>query len=184
MKVLSILTLAMLFGLGCARVQMQAPKEPIKFDISMRLDIYQHIEKDIDAIENIVSGDKQSLLDYIFKNAYAQEGLNPEVEQAALRRRDRKAELKEWQVKGVIGENRVGSVEIRNAAAANPVVEALVKAEDEDRMIIYRSIAQKNNSSLEEVQKIYAQRLRNDAPSGTPIEVSDEAAGAITWKIK
>lgn len=194
MKVLSILILAMLFSLGCARVQVHAPKEPIKVDISMRLDIYQHIEKDIDAIENIVSGSgskakdqpsgKQSLLDYIFKNAYAQEGLSPEVEQAALRRRDRKAQLSQWQAKGVIGENQAGLVEIRSAAAANPALEALVKAEDEDRMIIYRSIAKKNNSSLEEVQKIYAQRLRNDAPSGTPIEAPDDATGIMAWKIK
>jgi len=31
---------------GCAKVQVQAPKEPIKVDISMRLDVYQHVEKD------------------------------------------------------------------------------------------------------------------------------------------
>ncbi len=41
---------------GCARVRVEAPKEAIKLDISMRLDIYQHVTKDIDAIEDIVSG--------------------------------------------------------------------------------------------------------------------------------
>ncbi|MDD5729736.1 MAG: hypothetical protein PHN57_01210, partial [Candidatus Omnitrophica bacterium] len=42
--------------LGCARVRVEAPKEPIKVDISMRLDIYQHVTKDINDIENIVTG--------------------------------------------------------------------------------------------------------------------------------
>lgn len=186
MKLFSILTLAVLFALGCAKVQVQAPKEPIKVDISMRLDIYQHIEKDIDAIEGIVSGpasDKGSFLDCIFENAYAQEGLSPEVEKAALRRRDRKTELIEWEAKGVIGENKSGLVEVRNAAMANSSVEKLIQAENNDRSIIYNSVASKNKSSVEEVQKIYAQRLQNDAPAGTPIEVTD-AAGAARWKIK
>ena len=41
---------------GCASVQVNAPKEPIKMDISMRLDVYQHVVKDIDDIESIVAG--------------------------------------------------------------------------------------------------------------------------------
>lgn len=187
MKLFSILTLVALFGLGCAKVQVQAPKEPIKVDISMRLDIYQHIEKDIDAIEDIVSGpasDKRSFLDYIIENAYAQEGLSPEVEQAAMRRRDRKTELMEWEAKGVIGEKKSGLVEIRNPAMANAGIEKLAQAENNDRMIIYNSVAKKNNSSLEEVQKIYAQRLQNDAPAGTPLETVNADSGAMEWKTK
>lgn len=187
MKILSILALAVLFGLGCAKVQVQAPKEPIKVDISMRLDIYQHIEKDIDAIEDIVSGPasgKRSFLDNIFENAYAQEGLSPEVGQAALRRRDRKTELMDWEAKGVIGEKKSGLVEIRNPAMANGGVEKLVQGENNDRMVIYNSVANKNNSSVEEVQKIYAQRLQNDAPAGTPLETVNADTGAVEWKKK
>ena len=51
-----LLVLTMFLSIGCATVRMKAPKEPIKVDISMRLDIYQHVQKDIEAIENIVSG--------------------------------------------------------------------------------------------------------------------------------
>ena len=43
MKTAALLILAIIISLGCAKVQVQAPKEPIKVDISMRLDIYQHI---------------------------------------------------------------------------------------------------------------------------------------------
>ena len=187
-----ILMLSLIFIWGCARVMVQTPKEPIKVDISMRLDIYQHIEKDIDEIENIVSGskettkseNKESLLDYFISNVYAQEGLSPEVEEAALRRRDRRSELVPWQEKGTIGENKSGLLEIRDSGSADPSVKQLINSENSDRMIIYQAVANKNNTSVGEVQTIYAQRLQNDAPSGTPIEVPDEATGSYEWRVK
>ena len=61
MKIALILMLGVIFSLGCARVMVQAPKEPIKVDISMRLDVYQHIQNDIDDIESIVSGSKEEV---------------------------------------------------------------------------------------------------------------------------
>ena len=51
--------MCILFAVGCAKVRVEAPKEAFKVDISMRLDIYQHVGKDIDSIENIVSGAAQ-----------------------------------------------------------------------------------------------------------------------------
>ena len=57
---------------GCAHIKMEAPKEPIKLDVSMRLDVYQHVENDINQIENTINAppknpskisDKHSLLD-------------------------------------------------------------------------------------------------------------------------
>ena len=191
-KTIFLIILFILFSLGCARIRVEAPKEPIKVDISMRLDIYQHIQKDIDAIEDIVSGspkeakpsEKQSLLDYCIVPTYAQEVLSPEVEQAALRRKDRLAELSSWQQKGVVGENKSGLLEIKNALTSDDYLKGLVKAENNDRMIIYRYISQKNNTSLEEVQKMYANRLQKDAPSGTPIEALNESSGTFEWKVK
>jgi len=192
MRIILILMLAMVFSLGCARVMVQAPKEPIKVDISMRLDVYQHIQKDIDEIENIVSGskgevnssDKESLLDYLICDAYAQEGLSPEVEEAALRRRQRHAELASWQKKGIIGENHLGLLEIRDSQDIDSSLRQLVKAENADRMVIYKAVAQKNNAPVHEVQKIYAKRLQDDAPAGTEIEVFNENSGIYEWEIK
>ncbi len=180
MKIATLFMLAVIICLGCANVQVQAPKEPIKVDISMRLDIYQHIEKDIDEIENIVSGkDKQSFLVGLVGVAFAEEGLSPEVEDAALRRKDRRSELSVWESKGVVGENKSGLVEIRNSSAADSSVQRLVSAENNDRMLIYRAVAAKNKSSVEEVQKLYAKRLQDDAPGGTPIEIPGSG-----WKVK
>lgn len=193
MKIFFLLVIGIILTLACARVRVEAPKEPIKVDISMRLDIYQHVVKDIDKIESIVSGsqektkpkdDKQSLLGYFIGSVYAQGELNPEIEQAALRRKDRYSELTSWEGKGVIGENRSGLLEIRNPQQSNPSLDNLVKAENSDRMIIYKSVAKKNNVTVEEIQKIYAERLQKSAPSGTPIEVFNSKTAAYEWKIK
>ena len=192
MKTNWFLICGIIFAIGCARVMVETPKEPIKVDISMRLDIYQHIEKDIDAIEDIVSGSsentqssgKKGLLDYFIPQAYAQEELSPELEQAALRRRDRYAELISWQKKGIIGEDRLGLLEIRDPKLMDSALFDLAKAENNDRMIIYAQVAKKNNAPVRDVQKIYAKRLQDDAPAGTEIEVLNEQTGAYEWKRK
>jgi len=187
MKFFLILLLAISFSSGCAKMQVGGTKEPIKLDISMRLDIYQHVEKDIDAIESIVSGgkekkeaaEKQSFLGILASDAYAQEALSPEVEQAALRRKDRLSELSSWQAKGIIGENKNALVEIRIPQGEDSPVNKIVAEENADRMIIYQSIAKKNGTSVEEVQKLYAKRLQAAAPSGTPVETPENE-----WKVK
>jgi uncharacterized protein YdbL (DUF1318 family) len=192
LKVILIFTSCIFILLGCARVRVEAPKEPIKVDISMRLDIYQHVAKDIDDIENIVSGqeakpakkDTQGSLNLFIATCFAQDSaLSPEVEQAALRRKDRRSELISWQEKGILGENSSGLLEIRARAKADTSLEALVKAENKDRKIIYEAVAEKNGTSVEEVQKLYAKRLQNDAPGGTPIEVLNEV-GKYEWRNK
>ncbi len=193
MKSLAIIFIAVVLCFGCARVSVQGSKEPIKVDIAMRLDIYQHVKSDIDAIENIVSGpkqdkpdvlDKQSLLGLFIKDVYAQEGLSPEVERAALRRKDRINELYSLEGSGVIGENRMGLVEARDPSRLTASTQKLIQEENNDRMIIYNSIAEKNKTSLDSVQRLYAKRLSGDAPAGAPIETLNEASGSYEWKIK
>lgn len=173
-----LLGMAVLIVFGCARVRVEGPKEAIKVDISMRLDIYQHVEKDIDRIENIVSGGAPAAKSFGQKNsqgwfvtpAYAQEGLNPDVEQAALRRKDRKAQLSSLQAGGALGENKSGLIEVRSGGEE---ASSVASAENSDRMIIYQAIAAKNGTGVGEVQALYAKRLQADAPSGTPVESSD-----------
>ncbi|MDO8525256.1 MAG: DUF1318 domain-containing protein [Candidatus Omnitrophota bacterium] len=169
-----------LVAIGCARVQVVAPKDPIKVDIAMRLDVYQHVEKDIDTIEDIVSGNRlggqpQSMLDHFIGVAYAEESLPPEVEEAAMRRKDRYQELTSAESSGRIGENKTGLTEVRGDASLN----GLVSAENSDRMIIYRSIAVKNGATVDDVQKLYARKLQSSAPSGAPVE---SASGEWTTK--
>jgi uncharacterized protein YdbL (DUF1318 family) len=192
MKNIFITLSVIIFALGCARVSVQGSKEPIKLDISMRLDIYQHVQKDIDSIEDIVAGekpddevdDKQGFLHLFASSAYAQGGLSQDVEQAALRRKGRLAKLRGLEEEGVIGENKLGLVELRGSAQDEAAVKELIGAENKDRMVIYKALAAKNNTSLEGIQKVYAQRLQDDAPSGTPVEVLSEASNSYKWKVR
>ncbi|MCX5707895.1 MAG: DUF1318 domain-containing protein [Candidatus Omnitrophica bacterium] len=187
-KILLLMMIAAAIGFGCARVNVGGSKEPIKVDIAMRLDIYQHVQKDIDSIENIVAGDKaktgkkpgdQSWLNFAVAEVYAQEGLSPDVEQAALRRKDRRSSLDSWEAQGVVGENKLGLVEIKNSKQVDSAVRDLVQVENADRMLIYRSLAQKYGESLEQIEKVYAEKLAAQAPSGTPVESLNGE-----WKVK
>ncbi|MBN1793950.1 MAG: DUF1318 domain-containing protein [Candidatus Omnitrophica bacterium] len=191
-RFLVIVVCAVLFYFGCARVQVEAPKEPIKVDISMRLDIYQHVIQDIDAIENLVSGDPaktgpgddSSFLPLFVKSAYAQDELSQEVEQAALRRRERYNQITAWGAQGIIGENHRGLLEIRDRAKGGTAVQNVVQEENQDRMSIYGSIAEKNGITVQEVQSIYSQKLQEKVPGGTPIEVYNKTTGGYEWRVR
>ena len=188
MKRLFMVIMVLVVFFGCARIRVEAPKESIKLDISMRLDIYQHVAKDIDTIEDIVikpvQGKQGSRLDLFVRDAYAQEPLSPEIEQAAYNRRDRNQALDAWEEKGVIGENKLGLVEVRNPGNADASVNSMVNAENSDRMVIYKAIAVKNGISVEGVQKLSAKKIQDGANAGTPIEVLNETTGQYEWKVK
>jgi uncharacterized protein YdbL (DUF1318 family) len=192
MRIFLILLLALVVSLGCARVKVEAPEKPIKIDITMRIDVYQHVVKDLNSIEDMVSGSKQEPspkpnqkgeLNLFVTCAFAQEGLGPEVQAAVNNRIKRRSLLADRQAKGVIGENRMGLVEIRNPAAADATAQQLVRDENNDRMTIYKSVAEKNGAPLRGTQEANAARLQQDAPAGTPIEVVNEA-GASEWRVK
>ncbi|HAH22072.1 MAG: hypothetical protein A2Y00_07605 [Omnitrophica WOR_2 bacterium GWF2_43_52] len=193
MRIIFFIGIVLMANVGCARIKVEAPKEPIKMDISMRLDIYQHVAKDIDDIENMISGPQKQakpnnsqsrISDYFITNAYAQESLSPEVEAAVSRRKQRRSDLISWEQKGVIGENSIGLVAVRVSDSVDAALKELVSAENSDRMVIYQSVAQKNNASIAEVQKPYAKRLQDDAPVGTPIEALNQANGSYEWTVK
>ena len=115
-------------------------------------------------------------LDYFVGTAYAQD-LSPAVERAAQRRGSRRAGLVSLQRAGVVGEDVSGLVVVRKSG--DPSADGLVRDENKDRMAIYREIAAKNNVSVGDIQKVYAERLQRDASSGTPIETSPGS-----WRIK
>jgi hypothetical protein len=185
--------LSITFGPGCARVRVEAPKDPIKVDISMRLDIYQHLEKTIDKIEDMVSPNadpapsafgKQSLLDVILPSAaYAADAVSdPEIEGAVQRRKNRFAQITALLKKGTAGENRVGLLELRRPASG--AEKEIIKEENSDRMVIYMKLAARNGVAVEEIEKLYAKRLQESLPPGAPAEVFDLDKGAYVWRIK
>ena len=110
--------------------------------------------------------------------------MSPEVENAALRRKERYDKVMALLKQGTIGENHTGLLELRDEKAADASVEKLLAKENGDRMLIYKALAQKNDTSVEDIQKVYAQRLQKDAPTGAPIEIFSKVDNAYVWKQK
>ncbi len=163
---------------GCASVEVKAPKEPIKMDIAMRLDVYQHVVKDVEDIESIVEGRSSAAKtvasaarNFWVGTAYADDSLGSDATEAAYRRRDRRSALTALEVQGVLGESNTALVVVRTAGNAS--AQSMMNAENSDRMVIYRAIAAKNGSSVQDVQKVYAGRIREGLPSGAAVQGPD-----------
>lgn len=172
--------LVVFFLMGCARVSIDS-KDPIRLDVTMRLDVYQHVAGDAQAIEDMVaspktqpeaSANKMSFLGIGQSIAWAEDTTDypANILEAIERRRDRKHALDVWESKGVLGENRMGFVVVKDAAAADMSALSLVSEENNDRQIIYQYIARKNGASVDETGKVFAERIQAAAPAGTPVE--------------
>ncbi len=71
--------------------------------------------------------------------------------------------------KEVIGENNLGYLEYRNPQKAH---KELIEAENQDRQTIYKKIAQRQNSTAENVGRRRAARITEKAPAGTWLQNS------------
>ncbi len=73
------------------------------------------------------------------------------------RMKARAAAILDLKTQGLVGENNQGYLEVRGAADGNAA--SLVKAENEDRRMVYKAIAAKTGGSVEQVgQRAAAQR--------------------------
>ncbi|MGE5280566.1 MAG: DUF1318 domain-containing protein [Deltaproteobacteria bacterium] len=178
----------MALAAGCAHVSV-ATKEPIKLDVSMRVDVYQHVERDVNAIEDMITGppaapgaaEKTSLMDLLVPAAYAapSSGLPDEVAVAIERRKERRPQILLLASQGYIGENASGFLDIFDKASLDPGKRSMVEEENKDRLVIFAYVAKKNGASVEETGKVFADRIQQDAAAGTPIE---ESSGK--WVVK
>ena len=120
----------------------------------------------------------------VVTDAYAQEGFSSEVETATNSRRDRRADLMALEIKGVVGENKSGLVQIMPGHDADSAANAMVAQENKDRMVIFNSVAAKNGQPMVDIQTMNAKNLQCDASTGTPIEVLNAQGSAYEWKVK
>ncbi|MGE5197783.1 MAG: DUF1318 domain-containing protein [Deltaproteobacteria bacterium] len=170
--------------MGCARVNLQTSK-PIKVDMNIRVDVYQHVVKDASSIEDQVYGDSQKKLNALFgmENAYAEDQpqqLNSVIE----RRKGRVAKIEEYFRKGYIGENRNALLEIVDPNLDPGIkgeVEGLIQAENQDREMIYKANAQKNNADISQVHQAFFEDHYKRAPGGYYFEIYDQAQGKYAW---
>jgi uncharacterized protein YdbL (DUF1318 family) len=171
----------LVFVVGCAHVRIDS-KEPIKLNVNMRVDVYQHVARDVDAIEDMIAGpqvseaafDKTSLLDFFVPVAYAQKTsrLPDDVMAAIERRRGRRPRIILLESQGYIGESSSGFIDVFDKISLDATKLAMVEEENDDRLVIFEYVARKNGTSVEETGKIFAGRIQQDAAAGTPIEES------------
>ena len=115
--------------------------------------------------------------------AFAQ-GTSEDVETATTNRRERRADLYILEQKDVIGENKSGLVQVMPGHSDDAAAKAMVAQENNDRMLVFNSVAAKNGQPMVDIQTMNAKNFQCDVPSGTPIEVPNAQGSAYEWKVK
>lgn len=180
MKVLVVLLVLML---GCARVKLETSK-PIKVDINLRVDVYQHVVKDVDTIADEIYGSQGKKMNAIFslEEVYAAD-FSEEATQAISRRKERLDKIDEYFSKGYIGEERNALLVIRDQTVASQI-ESTINEENKDRQLIYKATAEKNQAEASEVAKVFFNKDYERAQSGWWFEVFDSERGRYLWQRK
>jgi Protein of unknown function (DUF1318) len=153
--------LALLTGCSAPTVNLTTA-EPIKVDISMRLDVYSH--------------DKAAAT----KTTGASTSEEPET-----RRRNRMADIQNFKNSRLIGEGHDGLLSVRVETPGEPgdYVRKTVAAENLDRMALMKAIAEKGQKSLPDVQAEQSSLWQKRSFEGELIEVANPD-GTFAWTAK
>ncbi len=108
---------------------------------------------------------------------YSIKEMTPAVQEALNHRRDRFDALKALKATGAVGENNQGYVVV---LADAPNAKATVDAENRDRRVIYKTIAQQNEipDQIGAIESVFGSVQREKAQSGE--KVQDEQGQWIT----
>lgn len=103
---------------------------------------------------------------------YSIKQMTPEVQSALNARRDRFSELRDFKANGVIGETSKGYVQVLTEESG---AKELVAAENENRKVIYSTIAEQNGLEAEQgtIEKVFAAVQREKAEAGDKIQTED-----------
>ena len=153
-------------GCSAPSVNLSTP-DPIKVDIAMRLDVYQHAQP----------GEKKPA------TKPASGSAAPIDSQAS--RRNRLAEIQQFKNSRMVGEGHDGLVVIRVDTPGDygDYARKVVTEENEDRMALMKAAAEKEKISLPEVQKRQADIWRKMAFKSEWIEIP-AADGGWKWMQK
>ncbi|WP_265595316.1 DUF1318 domain-containing protein [Verrucomicrobium sp. BvORR106] len=164
-------TLTLALGLGmlapvmitsCSnfKVDVNSP-EPIKVDVSMRLDVYQY------------KGDEPGKPD----------AAQVSYEEAVERQRNRMAEIQRLKDNRFVAEDHRGLLHLRQKPAGDwgEYVERTVNAENEDRTLLMRKVAKDSNKPLHEVQAEQWKLRTDKAYQGEWIEVPGDKPNSFKW---
>ncbi len=100
---------------------------------------------------------------------YALKEMTPEVSAALEARRARFDNLADLKSKGMVGEDNQGYVK---ALVSAPEVEEAVAAENNDRTVVYTTIAAQNDlaGEMSTIEKVFAEVQRDKAKPGEKIQ--------------
>lgn len=160
----ALLALALAGLAGCKSIPIDVgTTEPVKVDISMKVDVYQHA--DPGATKKVV--------------------VQPPPADVAKSRRSRMAEIQILKNSRIVGENHAGYLEVRNSPPGEygDYVRSTVDAENADRARLIEKLAKEKGLPVVDVEKQQAELFRKDAFVGEWIEVPD-AEGKFAWKQK
>lgn len=103
---------------------------------------------------------------------YSIKEMTPEVQQALNARKDRFGQLRSLKSSGAIGENNRGYVEV---VSNDPSAASVVSQENQDRKIVYQTIAQQNDLQgvLSTIESAFAEVQRDKAESGDKVQTED-----------
>ena len=137
-------------------------EKPIKVDIKMKMDVYQHESKEG------------------LKKAEARTNDDPENT-----RRSRLGEIQALKNSRLVGENRAGLLDIRNQPAGDygDYVRKTVEAENADRRKLMEKLAKERGVPLAEIERSQAALFRQSAFAGEWYEEAD-GGGGFVWKQK
>ncbi|MEM9282812.1 MAG: DUF1318 domain-containing protein [Verrucomicrobiota bacterium] len=165
MRKLLQMTLLLILGMGAASclptfdVDVATP-EPIKVDLSMDVHVYQHGES------NPADAKKQTT-----------------YREAMTSRRNRMAEIQELKNNRLVGENREGTLTLRNRPAGEygEYVSDTVSDENRDREILMRHEADEKGIALNQIREDQWKHWQRKSFPGEWIEVEKSEGSGFQW---
>jgi len=154
--------LAMLTGCETPTVNLSTD-EPIRVEIDVRLDVYQHREE---GEQDTTSSETE-----------------PEAMDATRDRKNRLADIQTMKNNRLVGEDRNGLLVVLENPGGDygDYVAKVVRQENQDRMAIMRQAAEEEGISLADVQARQAELNRTRAFEGEYIEVNLPDGGGWQW---
>lgn len=149
---------------GCSSIPVNVgTTEPVKVDIAMKVDVYQHA--DPGATKKVV--------------------VQPPPADVAKSRRNRMAEVQLLKNSRIVGENHAGYLEVRNSPPGEygDYVRTTVDAENADRARLIEKQAKERSLTVADMEKQQAELFRKNAFVGEWVEEPD-AEGKFAWKQK
>jgi uncharacterized protein YdbL (DUF1318 family) len=106
------------------------------------------------------------------QSKYSIRQMTPEVSSALENRKARFEQLRELKAQGVIGENNQGYLTV---LVEGKGAEEVVQKENDDRKVIYQTIAEQNDlkDELQTIETVFAQVQRDKSISGDQLQNED-----------